>query len=561
MLERQPAHTPVDFDLPGRAELPGRNAVPPCGLDLPPVERMPPPSIAVHRSPPPTPEPLVEPRQAPKLPEVAEAVVMRWNPHGLALLLAVQSDTLAPPAASVALIGGDETNSVLLRAELARFVPRIELLATGERPVPVACVLLEAGAPIGREGLGAVQRLRADGTRIVFALDGFHAHCEWREVLERDALLLSAGDPVEIVPVSARMESAARVSGDAALADRSGVGLLHARLVASAGAGPSADQAAIVREKVLAETRRRIGVELQKLRSGGDVAVLRAERATLLAVNDGGRGAVTGMLRNRLHLARVDLLHEVGVRIRALNAVARADIERLPRSGQRGFPQGLQNSVEKITREIDRAIYQRLAELDELVEKAVRASELTAAAGNSGSAPGAGVSAQVGASCSWADRRPRVGPEPEPRCGGVEDHLMIALGASAGFGLGRLVVLPLALWEAVDYALAPVSLLLGAAAAGWVVRARRQLADRAHLRQWVADALVNVKAQLEQRVATALVEAEERLTDHVVRIATAHLVETDRRVGELEAQLRQAAQRRPALLTACERDLGALEFA
>lgn len=514
---------------------------------------MPPLPIAVRESPPPV-EAVTRPPQKPKLPDAAEAVVMRWNPHGLALLLAVQSDMLAASAASVALIGADESNSLLLRAELARFVPRIELLPTESRPVPVACVLLEAGAPIGREGLGTVQRLRADGTRIVFALDGFHAHREWREVLERDVSLLSTEDRVEIVPVSARMETAARVSGDAALADRSGVGLLHARLVAAAGAGPSADQAEIVRERVLAETRRRIGIELEKLRGGGDVAGLRAERATLLAVNDGGRGAAMGVLRNRLHLARVDLLHEVGVRIRGLNAVARADIERLPRSGLGGFPQGLQNSVEKITREVDRVRCQRLAELDELIEKAVRASEL---AGN----PGAALSAQVGALSAESERRPRVGSGPEPRCGGVEDHLMIALGASAGFGLGRLVVLPLALWEAVDYALAPVSLLLGAAAAGWVVRARRQLADRAHLRQWVADALVNVKAQLEQRVVTALVEAEERLTDHVVRTATAHLVETDRRVGELEAQLRQAAQRRPALLAACERDIGALDFA
>ena len=123
------------------------------------------------------------------------------------------------------------------------------------------------------------------------------------------------------------------------------------------------------------------------------------------------------------------------------------------------------------------------------------------------------------------------------------------------------MVAPLALLQAVDFALVPVSLLLGAAAAAWVVRVRRQLADGAHLRQWVADTLVDARAQLEQRVATALVDAEERLTDEVLASAAARMVETDRRVGELEAQLRQAAQRRPALLLACERDLAALEFA
>ena len=138
---------------------------------------------------------------------------------------------------------------------------------------------------------------------------------------------------------------------------------------------------------------------------------------------------------------------------------------------------------------------------------------------------------------------------------------MIALGASAGFGLGRLVVAPLALVPALDYASVPVTLLLGAGVAYWVVRARGHLADRAHLRQWVSDALVNVKAQLEQRVATVLVEAESQLTDQVVRATTAHAVTIDRRVTELDSRLRQLSSRLPAQLAACDRDLAVLDSA
>jgi hypothetical protein len=132
---------------------------------------------------------------------------------------------------------------------------------------------------------------------------------------------------------------------------------------------------------------------------------------------------------------------------------------------------------------------------------------------------------------------------------------MIALGASAGVGLGRLLVSPLALVPALDFASVPVTLLLGAGAAGWVVRARGQVADRTHVRQWVSDALVNVKAQLEQRVATALVESETALADRVVRASTARMVETDRRVAELEARLRRTAAEQPGQLAACERDI------
>ncbi|MRH86530.1 hypothetical protein GFY24_03420 [Nocardia sp. SYP-A9097] len=480
----------------------------------------------------------------------------------MALLLAMRGST-EPKTGAVALVGDDDVQVALLRAELARCAPRVEFLTGDEvgagprRPAAVACVVLESGTPIGREILAVVRALRAEGTRIVFALAGFHAHREWREIRDRNAELLSghvpdgyiAGERVEILPVSARMAVVARANGNAALGDRSGIGLLHARLVAAVGAGAVRDQTAMVRERVLGETRARIQQELDRLRTGGDVAVLRAERATLLAVNDGGRGTAMSMLRNRTHLARVDLLHDAGVRIRALNAAARTEIERLPRTAHAGYPQGLQVSVEKITHETDRSIQARLLELEELIEKTVRPAEPAVEPSGALPAPIRG------------DRRPRVGPDPEPRCRGVEDHLTIALGASAGFGLGRLLVIPLAWWAAAEYAIVPVGLLLGVAVAGWVVRARKQLAERAHLRQWVADALVNVKAQLEQRVATAVVEAEERLTEQVLRASTARMVETDRRVGELEAQLRHAAQRRPALLTACERDLNALDFA
>src|SRR5690606_4958807 len=140
-----------------------------------------------------------------------------------------------------------------------------------------------------------------------------------------------------------------------------------------------------------------------------------------------------------------------------------------------------------------------------------------------------------------------------------EDHLMVALGASAGAGLGRLLVSPLSLVPAMEVASVPVTLALGGLVAWWVVRARRQVADRAHLRQWVAEALVTVKAHLEQRVATALVETETALTERVMRICAARVVDNDRRVAELEAAIRRTAAERPGQLAACERDIALLE--
>ncbi|WP_330233579.1 hypothetical protein OHA40_14570 [Nocardia sp. NBC_00508] len=489
-------------------------------------------------------------------PEV-EAVVARWNPQGLALLRALHG---SGAATVVTVIGPADVNTTLLRTELARFEPRITLsepmadpsaaVATtspSDRGQPsvgalsgLALILLDAGTTIGADLLEAIGRLRADGTRILLAMNGIHAYRDWRAVRARNLELLAArgAADLDIVPVSARLAAAARTAGDAGLLDRSGLGSLHAQLTAAAAGAAAAtgDRSAAVTGRVLADTRQRVVEQVGALRSGAELARLREERAVLLAGRDGGRATAMSTLRGQLHLARVDLMTDIGARIRALHTAARAELDRLRRADLRGYPDRLQQTVTELTGGVDRTIDHRLAELGGRIEGAER-----------------------GMPSRRRDPAPRVGPDPEPRHRGVEDHLMIALGASAGVGLGRLLVAPLSLVPALDVASVPVTLALGGGAAAWVVRARGQLADRAHIRQWVSDALVNVKAQLEQRVATALVETETVLADLVVQASTARMVDTDRRVVELEAKLRRMAAEQPGQLAACERDIRILD--
>lgn len=512
----------------------------------------------------------------PALTDEIRAVVERWNPAGAALLRSVPAGVRAGAALpaygttgqpefvvgannSVTVVGPDDPNTTLLRTELSRFEPRVALTdpvtdpailpdAVGHGPA-VVLVLLEPGAAVGAGLIDPVARLQASGTRILFAMNGVHAHPEWRSTLQRDAAMLAhaLGAAPEIVPVSARLAVAARSSGDPALLDRSGLAALHTHLSAAIGNhGP--DQLAGATTRVLADTRARVRGQIEALRSGTAVARLRAERTTALAGRDGGRAQALAALRNRLQLARVDLTHEVGARVRTLNATARADLDRLDRRSVRDYPEPLQQLVNQATAELDGVVGQRLDELSRQIEAVT------------GPAPG-GHPARGPYPGRPADPAPRLGPDPDGRPRGVEDRLMIALGASAGFGLGRLIVAPLSLVPALDIATVPITLALGAGVAWWVVRARGHLADRAHLRQWVADVLVNVKAQLEQRVATALVEAESELTDRVVRASTARMVETDHLVAELEGQLRRAATEQPAQLAACERDLAILDAA
>ncbi|HLS79315.1 MAG TPA: hypothetical protein VK083_21245 [Nocardia sp.] len=524
-----------------------------------------------------------------------EPLVARWNPQGTALLRALRTPGAA--ADEVALVAPAGVGTTLLRTELARLSPRVALtdaltdatavettLGSSATPPAAALVLLDAGSVIGADAIGLIGRLRAAGTTVVLAIDNIHAHADWREVRERDRAVLAAnGYPeADILPVSARLAAAAR-TGDSALLDRSGLTALHAALV-TATAGGAADDGqarAAVLTRVVTETRDRVAEQMAALRGDTEIARWRAERAALLAARDGGRAAAMSTLRGRLHLARVDLMTETGAQVRALHATARAEIDRAPRAELPDYPLRLQQAVTDLTAVVDRALDHRIGEIGRRVDTAVppAATGDVRAPGESPVVPRAGVHGEsgprptevLGQGTEVLDARstpargrgrepaPRVGPDPEPRPTGVEDHLMVALGASAGAGLGRLLVSPLSLVPALEVASVPVTLALGGLVAWWVVRARRQVADRAHLRQWVAEALVTVKAQLEQRVATALVETETALTEQVMRTCAQRVVDNDRRVAELEARIRRAAAERPGQLAACERDIALLE--
>lgn len=473
------------------------------------------------------------------LPAEVEAVIERWNPQGVALLRALDQPG---GGAGVVMYAVDDANTTLLRTELARFEPRIDLgdpatVVPGDEPA-AALILFDAGSVLGADTLALITRLRAHGTRILLAMNGFHAYQDWRATRERSlALLADRGvTDLDITPVSARLAAAARAADDSALLDRSGLAGLHAALAAATAHRPNGgpERRAAVLTRVLTDTRARITEQITTLNTGAEAARLREERVALLAGRDGGRQTGLAAVRSQVQLARVDLTTEVGAMVRALHARARTELDRCDRAELRAYPQRLQQAVGELSVAVDAAIDERVAETARRIGTAEPAPRRR-------------------------DQAPRVGPEPEPRHRGVEDHLMIALGASVGFGLGRLVVAPLSLVPALDAASVPVTLLLGAAVAAWVVRARGKLAERNHVSQWVAEALVNVKAQLEQRVAAALVDIEAELAEHVVRESTARAVAVDRRVAELDALARRLVAERPAQLSACERDIAALD--
>jgi hypothetical protein len=102
---------------------------------------------------------------------------------------------------------------------------------------------------------------------------------------------------------------------------------------------------------------------------------------------------------------------------------------------------------------------------------------------------------------------PALLPMPPPRAG-LENRLSALLGS--GFGVGAGLALGRVLGEVLPGRTTAVGLLstaAGIALAGWLVRTRRVLAERANLDRWVTELSAGLRSALEERVAARTLAA------------------------------------------------------
>ncbi|TQF69141.1 hypothetical protein FK531_10250 [Rhodococcus spelaei] len=459
------------------------------------------------------------------------SVVRRWDPGTLADLDRPDPADRHP---CVSVLGLPGTGAGELAARLRFAAPGMRFAEHPDPQATVVLMVLDASGPLGREELDLLRSGTAEAWSVTFALTGTDAHRGWEAVRERDVALLADHAPrfagAVIHPVSAggdecltalRHELAAALERDRArVPDAPG-----ARLRAAAN-----------------RTREQVRSTATALRSDEDTAELRARRVALIADRDGVRAESAATLRRLTALARVDLVHDVGDRVRALSATARSRIDRADRSELTRFPEWLRAQVVGLTADLDEAAGERLDRI---------AAQVSGSAGDAGRAGEAVVGPP--------NRTPPVLDGPEPRHRGVEDRMMILVGASAGLGLGRLVMAPMSTVPALNLASIPVTLLVGGVAAWWLTRARGHLADRNHLRQWVAESLAQVRAALEQRALGRLVDTEARVAEAALAAHRRRAAEVDERLAGLDRQLRECVTRTSGRLAACERDLAVLD--
>lgn len=474
------------------------------------------------------------------LPPDAENVITRWNPQGVERLRRAIAAQPGPPRVCVA--GTPRSGRTALVEELDALAPGTVDYTAPPTEASVVLMVLEPSAVLGRAELAVLDAATHSVGHVVFALTKIDAYRDWRRVRERDAALLARHRArfarVPLLPVSARLAARAREVGSdrgAVLRLESGITDLQECLAGALAERPERIRelgARCVAETVIEDTRRMITDTATALRAAADEIPLRAERGRLIAGRGGYGSDRIAQLRSQVQLAKVDLLHTVGNYVREALTAVRTTLDGAGRDDLEGLPDGLNRLSQEITGRTDSAVEVRLRELCTRV----------------GAEP---VPDPTTSSIALA-------ADPEPRRRDIEDRMMIVVGASAGVGLGRLAVAPLTLVPALDMASIPATLALGGVAAWWLTRARRHLAERAHLRQWSAEALAGVRAQLEQRVLARLLEAEARVSESITAESRAQERAMEEALMRIDEELRRLAAQRSGRLASCERDLAVL---
>ncbi|MFI8568739.1 hypothetical protein ACIGGF_19495 [Rhodococcus sp. NPDC078407] len=463
-----------------------------------------------------------------------KSILRRWNSDALdTIALARESRP-----AGVHLTGTAGSGKSELRRELSRF-RGIEFTDSAADSA-VVLIVVDASAPIGRVDVEQWRRA-LESTPVVFVVNKIDVHRRWREVVVTDGDVVAEYVPRAVEcsfhPTSVRLARAGRESDDAALWTESGLGAVADRLevllLGSAALGAQRKYVAAV-QHCASEARSTIVAKARAVNGGSESAPLRARRAALVGERENLGGDRRALLRNRIQRVRVETLHAAGEDVRELGVGLRQSIDRARRPELKHLPAHVAESVLGARSRAHAALTAGLR----AVESDLGITSTTTQS-NVGDAP-----LDIGA---------------PSRRRGIEDAIMIVVGASAGVGLGRLVVSPLALMPAWTVLSTVITLVLGGALAWWLTRSRSLLADRAHARGWTQESLARVKSVVEQQMLSRILEAESALAAAVADADRDAAARIDAELAEVDVELRRLADHRSTLLSACDRDLFVLE--
>ncbi len=390
-----------------------------------------------------------------------------------------------------------------------------ELAAEAAAAAAALLFVVDASAPFTR---GELDFLAAIGDRVDtvhFAVTKTDAYRGWREIVDADRQLLARYAPrfsgAEFHPVSSRLMEASLGQSNpqvaSVLADQSGIPKLRKFLVDEVAAA----SAMLFDANIIRSTMTVVQGAVQQLENSrraftagaAQADQLKARREELMNQRKtGGRSFQVG-LRAEIQRARVDLSHETSREVREASQMFRGAIDQADNEELKNLPLHINAYVQAMTQRGHARLVDSMGRICQTVlSELFTPEELRVLVGRLSTRPYEAMSARA-----------------LERAQNVDDRIMALSGASLGFSLSHTVLtlpttlgLSLAAAPILGIVLAPVTAVVGGAAAIYMMRSRKRMATRQQMKQWLMEMLNEAKAQVDQSVAEQFVDADEQLT-------------------------------------------------
>ncbi|WP_238423132.1 hypothetical protein [Gordonia sp. 'Campus'] len=408
----------------------------------------------------------------------------------------------------VLVLGTEGVGVRTLAGACGALAPELDVAARTDPAVPpgVALVVVDPSSSVGEEERLLVDRARAQVGTVALVCTKIDAFWEWPRIVRGHRKTL---DPFATLPMFG--VSAAAALGGAV--DESGVDAL-VEWVRDAVRAPV--EVRLERARVaagLGALERLVGAEAPAPERTVDDML--AERRALLVARDRGRVDRLAAVRAGLVRARSESSAELHAGVRSLAAAA---VEDGPVTGAE-YGARLREGWGGLAATIQRGADERVDE--------VRATALV------------GLDAEATPADPWSEIPLDTGrPGRRPRRGGAEDALLVIIGASTGLGVGRLVVAPMASVQTLQWFSMPLTLLLGVAVAGWIIRVRRGALDRAERTTRTTELLADARSALDHQLGLRIAAAETRISGQIARAYERRVREVAQRVAALDDEIR-----------------------
>lgn len=431
-----------------------------------------------------------------------------------------------------------------------------EIALHAARSATALLFVVDASAPLTASELDFLRQASETVDLVLFAVTKTDTYRGWRQIVHDDRALLREHAPrfagADMLAVSPRLFEQARSvpAGElaAVLRTESQISGLQIALQTKVAARATAlHQANVLRaaRTQLAGYYRSLGVARAAVDPDPDrVQALRAERDKLLRSRRSDSRGWQLRMRAEMARARMDSMHDVQRELREGLHFWRTEVDQADTERLRAVPAELDASLHAASLRVFDRLLDRLRAVTESVLADMFAPEELA---------------EVHAGIARAQLPDPITP-PDARAPTVEDKIVLFGGMATGMAASRMVAFLPAMvgMGAATVVLAPISIGLGLAATAWMIRSRRHLAEKNHLKLWLSETMTEARAALESEVGSQFIDAEHSLTLALDAAIQRRIAALDSEISNIDTALKldgQEKERRRRDLAAAQQSV------